>query len=107
MTNEAKRNEDTVEPLVRHGFLTRGGVIQKLRDGWELGKSGGMTSNAWMQPKLCAGGETLKVRLNTLWSMLDRGEIAEAQKHEKDPYWLTRYSLPNIAVSGGGGADVH
>lgn len=95
MTNEAKRNEDTVEPLVRHGFLTRAGVLQKLRDGWELGKSGGMNGAAWMQPRLCGGGESMKVRLNTLWSMLDRGEIVGAQRREKDAYWLTRYSMPN------------
>lgn len=104
MTNEAKQNEDVVEPLVRHGFLTRAGVLAKLADGWELGVSTGFNFHAWMQQRLCCGGDRANVRMSTLHAMIDRGLVVRAPMRDDDAFWLVRYVLPNTHLSGSSSA---
>ena len=80
--------------LVRHGFLTREGVIAKLREGWQLGRSNGLSSHTWVQERLCCGGNSLKIRANTFQSMVERREVVALPRQPQDAYWLSRYGLP-------------
>ena len=99
MVNPEKNNNST-EPLERNGFLTRTGVLAKLSEGWQLGTSNGArTSRAWMQLKLCCGGDSFKVRMQTVLSMLARGQIVMVPITKDDRWWLTRYVIKSSTES--------
>jgi hypothetical protein len=91
---------DNLQALVRHGFLTKTGVLSKLSEGWELGSRSGLNSMYWMQKSLCCGGDSERVRGQTVHSLVARGQIVRLPKRTDDPYWLTRYSLPNAKAEG-------
>jgi hypothetical protein len=76
-------------------FLTQAQIIEKLQQGWELGMSNTYTKSnrVWMQKQLCKGGDSLEVRVNTLWSLRRNKKIVDVPRKENDPFWLTRYAL--------------
>ncbi len=66
-------------------------VLRKMQDGWELGLNTGFTPQAWLQQKgLGRGGETQKVKLNTLHGLEHRGLIQRvANIFPTQPFILT------------------
>jgi len=81
-----------------HKYISQDEIIEKLKEGWELGMSNAISSGrsrAWMQRNMCCGGDTFDVRMATLHALLKHNKIVQKPKHEKDNYWLTRYGLPD------------
>jgi hypothetical protein len=80
---------------MKHAKLTEEQVIEKLKEGWELGLfsswSGG--SRAAMQERLCGGGTSHSVHKNTVASMLRRRVLEYAPRKSGDAFWLKRLRL--------------
>lgn len=75
-------------------FLKQEEILAFMRDGWELGFSRGFNSYYWLQKGgLCKGGETKKVRSDTVRSMLIKGSIEIAPKRKGDQFWLERHRI--------------
>jgi hypothetical protein len=69
-------------------------IVDRIKDGWELGMNGGMDPRFWIQKDgLCRGGASEKVSLATVHALEDRGIIKRCKPSDKDPYWLTRFAL--------------
>jgi len=67
-----------------------------LREGWELGYSTSRENSGlsvWMQPKLCSGGKSYKVHMNTFNGLDVRGLIEALPRKTGDPFWMYRYGL--------------
>lgn len=65
-------------------------VIDKLREGWELGLSMTMDGGAWMQKDgLGRGGESMNVKKNTFFALRDKGII----KRVSENFPTARYVL--------------
>lgn len=69
-------------------------VLQKLRDGWQLGSGGGgRDSHIWMQRELMCGGDSFNVHASSFQALL-RKKAVVSHKRAGDPFWLTRWRLP-------------
>ena len=74
-------------------YITKNQVLELLRAGWELAGPGHTTS-PWMQKKLCCGGESHSVHVNSFVSLRRRGQIIALPNRPSDAFWLHRYGLP-------------
>lgn len=75
--------------------ITKTRVIELLQNGWELGHSNG---GAWMQKKLCCGGESHRVHVAAFSSLRKSGEIVRLPRRDNDAFWLYRYGLKQAAT---------
>lgn len=66
-------------------------VVDKMRDGWELGYSSGFFTRSWLQKNgIGKGGETINVRVNTFLLLRDKNVIEKSRSaYPTDVYRLT------------------
>ena len=70
--------------------ITSTKVIELLLNGWQLGLSGGLNPEAWMQRKLGCGGEHHQVHMSAFISLRERGRIRRVEgDHRWERYELT------------------
>jgi hypothetical protein len=56
-------------------------VVDKMREGWELGCGMDLHGHPWLQKNGCGrGGETIKVNRNTFCSLLSLGVIENVNR---------------------------
>jgi hypothetical protein len=56
-------------------------VVQLMRAGWELARTGGWGAGAWLQQgKVGYGGETRRVSSSTFFGLYDRGLLKQVRK---------------------------
>lgn len=73
-TTFPKRQTRPLTPAMRE-------VVELMRDGWELGRSGGWGAGAWLQKgKIGYGGEMRRVSQATFFGLYDRGLLKQVRK---------------------------
>ena len=72
-------------------------IVTKLNEGWQLGFHNWagrmMEARAWMQLKLCCGGDSFNVDLRSLNALIRSGKITPLPRRRGDAYWLIRYGM--------------
>jgi hypothetical protein len=84
--------------MTQNNRLTKDGILCLLKKGWECGVSdhinrNGLVRRAWAQERLCKGGQTYKIHMGTLNSLVKKNILVRLSALKTDAFWLTRYGL--------------